>query len=63
MVSVFSLVVLLVTLQSYGTIPMFRATAQLLIDEEQSVMVTGMDASSRLSRTASRDWTNSRTRK
>ena len=44
-VSVFSAVVLLMMLQSYATIPMYRATARLLIDEEQSVMVTGMDAS------------------
>jgi uncharacterized protein involved in exopolysaccharide biosynthesis len=44
-ISLFSGVVLLMMLQSYATIPMFRATAQLLIDEEQSVMVSGMDAS------------------
>ncbi len=43
-VSVFSVVVLLMMLQSYSTIPLFRATARILIDEEQSVLVSGMNA-------------------
>jgi uncharacterized protein involved in exopolysaccharide biosynthesis len=44
-VSLFSVVVLLMMLQSYATIPLYRATARLLIEEEQSVMVSGMDSS------------------
>ena len=43
-VSVFSVVVLLMMLQSYSTIPLYRATARILIDEEQSVLVSGMNA-------------------
>ncbi len=44
-ISVFSVVVLLMMLQSYSTIPHYRATARILIDEEQSVLVAGIDAS------------------
>ena len=43
-VSVFGVVVALMMLQSYATIPMYRATARLLIDDERLVMVAGMDS-------------------
>ena len=41
-VSVFTIVVTLTMLQSYSTIPMFQATARLLIEDESTVMVAGM---------------------
>jgi capsular exopolysaccharide synthesis family protein len=44
-VSVFAIVVTLMMLQSYSTIPLFRATARVQIDDEQSVLVTGLDTS------------------
>ena len=43
-VSVFTIVVTLMMLQSYSTIPQYRATARLLIDDERVVMVAGMDS-------------------
>ena len=43
--SVFTIVVTLMMLQSYSTIPMYRATARVLIDDESTVMVAGMASS------------------
>ena len=43
-VSVFTIAVTLMMLQSYSTIPMYRATARVLIDDERIVMVAGMDS-------------------
>ena len=43
-VSVFAIVVTLMMLQSYSTIPLYRATARLLIDDERVTMVAGMDS-------------------
>ena len=40
----FTIVVTLMMLQSYSTIPQYRATARLLIDDERVVMVAGMDS-------------------
>lgn len=42
-VALFTVVVTLMMLQSYSTIPRYRATARVLIDDERSVMVAGMD--------------------
>ena len=41
-VTVFLLVVMVMMLQSYSTVPMFRAQARLLIEDERSTMVMGM---------------------
>ena len=43
-VSVFTIVVTLMMLQSYSTIPKYRATARLLIDDERVVRVAGMNS-------------------
>ena len=43
-VSVFVIVVTLMMLQSWATIPLYRATARLLIDDERIVIVAGMDS-------------------
>jgi capsular exopolysaccharide synthesis family protein len=43
-VSVFTIVVTLMMLQSYSTIPLYRATARVQIDNEQSVLVAGLDS-------------------
>ena len=40
--TVFLLVVMVMMLQSYSTVPMFRAQARLLIEDERSTMVMGM---------------------
>ena len=40
--SVFAIVVTLMMLQSYSTIPLYRATARVLIDDERVAMVAGM---------------------
>ena len=44
LLSVFSVVVTLVMLQSYATVPLYRAQARLLIEDERSVAVRGMDS-------------------
>ena len=41
-ITVFLLVVMVMMLQSYSTVPMFRAQARLLIEDERSTMVMGM---------------------
>ena len=43
-VSVFTIVVTLMMLQSYSTIPLYRATARLLIEDERVAMVAGMNS-------------------
>ena len=43
-VSVLAIVVTLMMLQSYSTIPLYRATARVLIDDERVAMVAGMGA-------------------
>ena len=43
-VSVFPVVVTLFMLQSYATIPMYRAQARLLIEDERTMTVSGMQA-------------------
>lgn len=42
--SVFTVVVTLMMLQSYSTIPLYRATARLLIEDEATIAVAGMEA-------------------
>ena len=44
LLSVFSVVVTLFMLQSHATIPLYRAQARLLIEDERSVAVRGMDS-------------------
>ena len=51
LLSVFSVVVTLFMLQSYATVPLYRAQARLLIEDERSVAVRGMDSDSPLFRT------------
>ena len=41
-ITVFLLVVMVMMLQSYSTVPMFRAQARLLIEDERTTMVMGM---------------------
>ena len=41
-VSVFTIVVTLMMLQSYSTIPLYKATARVLIEEQNTVRVAGM---------------------
>ena len=43
-ISVFTIVVTLMMLQSYSTIPLYRASARVLIEDERVVMVAGMDS-------------------
>ncbi len=43
-ITVFAVVVTVMMLQSYSTIPLYRSTARLLIDDERSTMVRGLDA-------------------
>ena len=43
-VSVFAIVVTLMMLQSYSTIPLYRAVARVLIDDERTAMVAGMNS-------------------
>ena len=43
-VSVFTVVVTLMMLQSYSTTPLYRAAARVLIDDERTASVRGMDA-------------------
>ena len=43
-VSVFTIVVTLMMLQSYSTIPLYRATARMLIEDERVALVAGMDS-------------------
>ena len=44
-VSVLTIIVTLMMLQSYSTIPMYQATARVLIEDERLVMVAGMGSS------------------
>ena len=43
-VSVFTITVTLMMLQSYSTIPLYRAAARVLIEDERSVSIAGMES-------------------